>query len=142
ERVVHRIDHGRRFIAAVHHALGAFLVIAGAVGIPVRFLHQLLEALRIALAEQVAGTLPAEIIARRIAPRRAAIALIAGEEIEEQARLIERPALAVLALEDFAEQLLRTAAAEEVGLIRRPLISVAWRDGDAIDSHLRHRVEE
>src|SRR5437764_178293 len=83
QRVVHRIDNRGRLITAVHHALGAFLVIAGAVGIPVRLFHQLLEALRIALTEEVAGTLPAEIVARRVAPRRAVIGLIAGQEIEK-----------------------------------------------------------
>src|SRR5437868_3151516 len=86
--------------------------------------------------------LPAEIVAPRGAPRRAVIGLIAGQEIEKQARLVERPPAAVLPLEDFAEALLRAAAAEEMRLIGSPLIGVTRRDGDAINPHLGHRVEE
>ena len=102
-----RILHGGRLVAAVHHAVGALLVVAGAVGVPVGFFHQLLEGLGVAFAEQVAGPLPAEHGARRVAPRRAVIGLVAGEEIEEQARLAERPGLAAAAA---AEECRGTAA--------------------------------
>src|SRR5690242_9756560 len=78
QRVAHGIAHCRRFIAAVHHAIGAFLVIARAVGVPVGLVHELAERARVALAEQIARTLPAEHVARGIAPWRAAIALVAG----------------------------------------------------------------
>jgi hypothetical protein len=43
----------------MHHALGAFLVIAGAVGVPAGLRHQRLEALGIAFAAQIGGALPA-----------------------------------------------------------------------------------
>jgi hypothetical protein len=63
--------------------------------------------------------LPAEHRARRVAPRRAFVGLVAREEVEEQARLAERPVLAVVAaLEDFAKQLLGLVAVQEVLLIR------------------------
>src|SRR5215470_8787224 len=88
---MHRVDDSGRLIAAVHHALRAFFVIAGAVGVPIGLLHQLLEGLRKALAKQIARPLPAKIIARRIAPRGAVIGLVAGEKIEEQTGLVERP---------------------------------------------------
>ena len=81
----------------MHHAVGALLVIADAVGVPVGVFHQLLEGLGVAFAEQVAGPLPAEDGARRVAPRRAVIGLVAGEEVEEQAGLAERPVLAAVA---------------------------------------------
>src|SRR5437899_1224848 len=100
----HRIDDCGRLISAVHHALGAFFVIAGAVGIPVGLFHQLLEGLGVAFAEQIAGALPAEIVARRVAPRGAMIGLVARQKIEEQGRLVERPTMSVaiwLALEDL-----------------------------------------
>src|SRR6185437_16352849 len=109
------------------HAIGALLVIAGAVFVPVRGLHQLFEGLRIAFADEVAGTLPAEIRARRVAPRRAVIILVAGEEVEEQARLRERPFRAVLGTEDAAEQLFGLLAIEEVRLVGRALIGIAGR---------------
>src|SRR5260370_21999780 len=111
-----RIDNSGRLIAAVHHAIGAFLVIAGAVRIPVGLLHQLSEGFGVAFAEQVARALPAEIIARRVAPRGAMVRLVARQKIEEQSGLVERPARSVavrLAVEDLAKQLLGAPAVEE-----------------------------
>src|SRR5215475_4544830 len=78
-----RVHDRRRLIPTMHHTIGTLLVIAGAVGVPVGFLHQLLERLRVALAEQIAGALPAEIVSRRIAPRGATVGLVAGEEVEK-----------------------------------------------------------
>src|SRR5204863_15423 len=94
-----------------------------AVLVPVRALHEVLEARRVALVdEQIARPLPTEHVVGRIRPRRALIALVAGEEIDEQARLIEVPlAAALLAdLEDLAEQLLRPAASPCESAARRP----------------------
>src|SRR3954468_16844146 len=110
------------------HAVGALLVVAGAVGVPIGVVHQLLEGLGVTFAEQVAGLLPAEHRARRVAPRRAVVLLVAGQEVEEHARLAERPALAaVAAAEDVAEQFLGLAAVEEVLLVRRALIRITRR---------------
>src|SRR6185503_3025140 len=77
-------------------------------------------------------------------PRRALIALVAGEEVDEQARLVEVPlAAALLAdLEDLAKQLLRLAASEEHVLPRRVLIAVAGRHHDALDAERVREVEE
>src|SRR6185436_15726090 len=111
--MLERVLHGSGLEARMHHAIGALLIIADAVGIPVGGLHQLLEGLGIAFADQVAGLLPAEHGAGRIAPRRAVVGLVAGQEVEEQAGLAERPFLAaVAALEDVAEQLLGGLAVE------------------------------
>src|SRR5947209_17770071 len=112
--MLHRIHDGGRLVSAMHHAIGAFFVIAGTVGVPVGLLHQLLECLRIAFAQQIAGALPAKIIARRIAPGGAMIGLVSRKEIEKQARLIERPAAPRIALENFAKQFLGAAAIEEM----------------------------
>ena len=87
----------------MRHAVGAFLVLAGAVRIPVGGFHQFLEGLGVTLAEQVAGLLPAEDVARRHAPRRALIILIAGEEVQEQAGMHEIPLLALAEREHVAE---------------------------------------
>jgi hypothetical protein len=120
ERVLEGVLHRGRLETRMDHAVGALLVIADAVGVPIGALHQLLEGLGVAFAEQIAGLLPAEHGAGRIAPRRAVIGLVAGQEVEEQAGLAERPSLAaVAALEDVAEQLLGGLAIEEVLLIRR-----------------------
>src|SRR4029450_676951 len=86
---------GGRLVAAVGHAVRALLVLAGAVGVPVGGLHQLAKRLGIALAQQIAGLLPAENVARRHAPRRAVIGLVAGQVIEEQAGMHELPLLAL-----------------------------------------------
>src|SRR4029450_7632552 len=103
-----RIRDGSRLVAAMRHAVGAFLVVPGAVVVPVGLGHELLERGGVALGEEIARPLPAKDIPGRITPRRAAILLIAGEEIEIQRGMAELPgALASLApAEDRPEQLL------------------------------------
>ncbi|KOS92276.1 hypothetical protein DM53_4518 [Burkholderia mallei] len=143
QRMRDRIHHGGGLEAAVDHAVRTLFVVADAVVVPVGRFHQLLEGLHVTFADQVARLLPAEHRARRVAPRRALVRLVAGEEIEEQRRLAERPALAAFAaLEDFAEQVLRLVAVQEVLLIRRALVRVARRHGDAVDADRPQRIEE
>src|SRR5208282_6004938 len=117
----------RRLIAAMRHAVGALLISAGPVAVPVRRLHELLERRGISLAEEIAWLLPAEDVAGRHAPRRASEVAVAGEEIEEKARVHEAPPPALAHGENVSEQLLRLPAGEEVLLIRRPLVGVARR---------------
>src|SRR5215472_16880939 len=109
----------------MRHAVGALLVLAGAIGIPVGGFHQYLERLGVAFAEQVAGLLLAADVARGHAPRRALVFLVAGEEIEEQAGMHEIPLLALAECKDVAEQVLGLGAVEEVVLVRRALIGIA-----------------
>src|SRR4051812_6096617 len=110
----------------MHHAVGAFFVISGAVGVPVGLIHQFTESLGIAFAQQITRALPTEHRAGRIAPRRAVVALVAGEKIQKQARLRERPFLAVVAAaQNSAEQLFGLLAVQEVLLVGRTLIRVA-----------------
>src|SRR5258708_39674050 len=111
----------------MRHAVGTLLVLAGAVGLPVGRLHQLLEGLGIAFAEQIAGLLPAENVACRHAPGGALVVLITGKKIQEQAGMQEIPLLALAARKHVAEQLLGLGAVEEVLLVRRALIGVARR---------------
>src|SRR5262249_6155896 len=118
-----------------------FLVVAGAVVVPRRALHELLEGLGIAFAKQVARALPAEHGTSWIPPGRAMIGLVAGEEVEEQTRLVERPFLA-LASEDVPEKLPRSRAIEEMLLIWCALIGVARRNRDAIDAERHNTIEE
>src|SRR5882724_12757037 len=73
QRIADGVHYRGRLIAAVHHAVGALLIIPGAEGVPVGIFHKLLEGLRIALAEQIAGPLPPEIVPCRVAPGRAAV---------------------------------------------------------------------
>src|SRR5215469_17969201 len=112
----HRLGGGR-LVAAVRHAVRALFIRAGAVGVPVGGLHQLLEGFRITFAEQIARLLPAEDVACRHAPGGAVIGLVAGEEIEEQRRVDELPTLTAAEREDLAEELLGLAAVEEVLLV-------------------------
>ena len=71
------------------------------------------------------------------------IGLIAGEEIEVEARLEDRPFAAILGFgEDIAEQLLGPRAVQEMLLVRRALVSIAGRDGDAVGAKLGDGVEE
>ena len=102
--MVERVFHRGRLEAAMDHAVGAFFVFAGAIGVPVGLLHQLLEARRIAFPEKITRPLPAEDRARRIAPRRAVIGSIAGEKVEKKLRLEKGPRLAaIVARENLPE---------------------------------------
>jgi len=87
---------GAHNVTAAQSFWGAMrtIVVADAVIVPLRVRHQLGEALLIAFAEQVAGLLPAEHGAGRVAPGRALVGLVAGKEVEEHGRLAERPFLA------------------------------------------------
>src|SRR5262249_7420369 len=139
--VRHRRRGRGRLVAAVRHAIRALLVLAGAVGLPVRGLHQFAERLGIAFAQQVAGLLPPENIAGGHAPWRAVIGLVACEEIEEQVRVDEIPLFSLAHAEDLTEKLLGLFAAEEMLLVRRALISIAGRDRHA-DAEFFGVVEE
>src|SRR5262245_32462070 len=62
------VVHGRRLVAAVHHAVAALLVAAAlAVVLPAGRLEQLLERRRVAFLQEVAGPLPAEHVVGRVA---------------------------------------------------------------------------
>src|SRR4051812_39598605 len=102
----------------MRHAVCALFVLAGAVTIPIRGLHQLVEAAGVAFTEQVTGLLPAEDVARRHPPWRTVIGLITGEEIQEQAGVDKSPLLAFAAAEDIAKQFFGLATTEKVLLVR------------------------
>ena len=57
--------------------------------------------------------------------------LVAGQEVQEQRRIHDRPALALAEREHLAEQFLGLAPVEEVLLIGGALIGIAGRDRDA-----------
>src|SRR5213592_3002924 len=133
---------GRGLVAAVDHAVAALLVAAlAAVVLPLRGLHQLLERRRVAFLKKVAGTLPAEHVVGRVAPRRALEVALAHEELEEQRRLVELPA-ALRARQDPREQLVSALPAEEVLLVGSLRVAVARRDHHALDAEVHHGVEE
>ena len=141
--VAHGIGDGRAFEAAMDHAVGALLVLADAVAVPVGRRHQLGERRRVAFAEQIAGLLPAEHGACRHRPRRALVGAVAGEEVHEERRVGEVPGLAVAAaLEHVAKEGLGLGAVEKVLLVGRALVGVAGRDGDAVETDRLHLVEE
>src|SRR5699024_8967457 len=97
ERVRERIVHGRTLITAMGHAVVAFRVATDAVVVPVGVFDQLAERVHIAFVnQQVTGLLPAEYVAARHAPGGALISLVAAHEIQEQARLRQRPFAAFL----------------------------------------------
>src|SRR6266849_1651802 len=117
-----------RLIAAMGHAVRAFFVTAGAISVPVRRFHQFGKRVRVTLAEQVAGLLPSKDGAGRHAPRGTMIRVVAGEKIEEQARMHEVPVFSAAQSAYAAEQLLGLASAEEMLLVGRPLIGIARRN--------------
>src|SRR5437764_13985715 len=128
----------------MRHAVVAARAAPRSVALPVGLVHQGAEARGVSLVgEQVARPLPAEDVVGGIAPGRALIGLVAGQEIEEQPRMIERPALAASSCaaspEDLAEQPLARATPEEHVLAGRMGVAVAWGNRDALDlePHLR-----
>src|SRR5262245_22747671 len=114
-----RVIHCGGLEPAVHHAVPALLVAAPPpVVLPGRGLHELLEGLRVAVLQEIAGPLPPEHVVGRVAPRRALVVVLAHEEAEEERRLVEAPA-ALGVRQDRAEELIGAAPAEEVLLVRR-----------------------
>src|SRR2546430_840689 len=85
ERARRREDR-RRLVPAVRHAVRAAVVVAPPVLAPVGGLDQLLVRLRVAVAHQVARSLPAEDGVARDAPRRALEVDLALQEVEEERR--------------------------------------------------------
>src|SRR6202140_6022403 len=101
----------RSLESAMRHAVVAARIFAYAVFFPLSVLDQRPVARRVPLiGEQVARPLPAEYVVGGIAPRRALIGLVAGEKIQEQRGMIERPrnagGAAAAAAENAAKQLL------------------------------------
>src|SRR5262249_34565017 len=112
-----RVVHGRRLVAAVHHAVAALLVAtAPPIVFPARGLEHLLKGRGVSFLQEVAGPLPAEHVVRGIAPRSALEVLLAHEELQEQRRLVEPPA-ALGTREDLREELVRALGPEEMLLV-------------------------
>src|SRR5258708_1544679 len=117
ERMAERIVDRRALESAMRHAVVAARILADAVSFPFGVIDQRPVARRIPLiGEQIARSLPTEQVVGGIAPRRALIGLVAGEKIQEQSGMIERPGNArgaAAAAENTAKQLLAGIAAEE-----------------------------
>src|SRR5215467_15935506 len=105
----------------MNHAIATARVAAlVAVFFPLGGLDKLLERLRVAVVEKVAGLLPAEDVVIRVAPRRAFVIDLAHQEFQEEDRLVELPPLAARRAqrtENFFEEGLGLIAFEEVVLI-------------------------
>src|ERR1700730_9888013 len=152
ERVAECVIHGRAFKPTVSHAVVAGGVAAHAVLVPLGVFHERLERRRIAfVGQQITRPLPTEQVVGRRAPWRALVVLVAGQEVQEQGRVVERPAGArsalrgacgPAALEDLAEQPLARAAAEEHILTRRMVVAVTRRNHDSFDAERHRFIEE
>src|SRR5499427_2812401 len=116
----------------MNHAIATARVAAlVAVFFPLGGLDQLLERLRVAVVEKVAGLLPAEDVVIRVAPRRAFVIYLAHQEFQEEDRLVELPPFAARRpqrAENLFEELFGLFSFEEVILIGRPGVTVARRD--------------
>src|SRR5262249_6886667 len=110
---------------------------------PIRLLHQLLEGLGVTLSKQIAGPLPAENSAGRVAPRRTMVSLVAREEVEKHRRLVEGPFAPSIAAGKYRpEQLLGGGAVEEMLLVGSPLVGIAGGYGDPVDAELGDIIEK
>src|ERR1700739_1504454 len=84
--------HRGGLVAAAHHTIRAFgIAAADAVLFPFRRLHQLLEAVGVAILQQVARLLPSENVVSRRAPWCAIVVAIAHQEFKKQRRHVELP---------------------------------------------------
>src|SRR5271168_5065796 len=102
----------------MRHAVVAARILADAVLFPLGVLDEGLVGGRITFVRQeVARLLPAENVVRWIAPRRALVGLVAGQKIQEQRGMIERPGRPsrrpAAPAKNIAEQLLAGVAPEE-----------------------------
>ncbi len=140
-----RVLHGRALETAVSHAVVAPCIPADAIPAPVRVFDQRAVTGSVSLVgHEVTRPLPAEDVVGRVAPGRALIGLIAGQEVEKQARVIESPAPPALpaAPEDLAKQALARGASEEYVVTRSVLVVIAGRDRDPLDTESRGEIEE
>src|SRR5437899_5456923 len=120
------IVNGLRFIAAMDHAVGALLVSASSVVVPVRVLDELPEGRGVAVLEQITRLLPAENVVGGIAPWRALVVHLAHEEVQKERRLVEPPVF-LGRVQDAREHLPRPLSLEKVLLIGCLLVTVPRR---------------
>ena len=85
------VGGGGTFEATMHHAVGAFLILADAVLLPLRAFHELGEGLGVAFAQVLARVLPAEYGQKGHRRGWALVGLVAREEVPEPAGLGEVP---------------------------------------------------
>src|SRR4030088_209881 len=100
--VADHVRYRRRLEAGTDHAIGALLIVADAVLVPFGIVHELAECLGVALAQQIAGLLPAEDRPRRVAPRRAVIGLVPGEKVQGHDGLAGRPLSAAISARQYS----------------------------------------
>src|SRR5665213_864554 len=139
QRVTERVIYCGALEATVCHAVVAPRVLADAIVLPLRTVDQRSIGWRVAfIRKQIAGPLPAEYVKRRIAPRRTLVALIAGEKIEKQRRVIEGPlgtGRAVgTAAKDLAEEIFARRSTQKHILFRGVMVAVPGRYRDAFDT--------
>lgn len=122
-----RMFDRRALVSTVSHAIIAFRVLTGPIAMPVGLAHQFVKGVGIAfINEQVARFLPTEDVVGRITPWRAFIGLIAGQKIQVQARVIERPAAFAFPTQakNVSKQALGLTPAQENILSRRMLVFI------------------
>jgi len=133
---------GTGFVAAVDHAVLATLVPALlAVAGPVGGVDQFLEGIGVAVAEEIAGFLPAEDVEGGVAPGGAVVVDFALEEGDEVRRVVELPGFLGVA-ENLGEEGLGAVALEENFLLGGLGVGIAGGDHHALDAELGHVVEE
>ena len=127
------IVHRTSLVTAVNHTVATlFVATLLPVLLPRGVFHQLFESGDIAVLEKVAGLLPAKDVKGGITPRGAVVIHIALEEFEEVRGKIKFPRFFAL-VEDLLEQFLGAFATEEVLLVGRFLVAVAWGKHHAFD---------
>ena len=143
ERVLDRIIDGGTFITAMCHAIGAFGVVARAVTIPIGFFDQSFERRRVTLAhKQIAGPLPTEHIACRVAPGCTTVAFITGEKIEKQAGVVKPPLAPPTKPKNIPKELFARIALHENVLARSMLIAESRGNSHPLHSESRGIIEK
>src|SRR5262249_4719124 len=103
--------------------------------IPRGFFHQSFEARSIPFVnEQITRPLPAKNVTCGVTPGCAAISLIAGEEIQKQARMVQPPASFFAQGANISEQLLTRLALNKKLLLRSMIVTEARRNGHPLNT--------
>jgi hypothetical protein len=119
----------------MRHAVGAFWVVARAITIPVRFFKQSFKRRRVALVyEQIAGPLPTQHVTCRVTPGCTTVALVAGEKIQKQARVVKPPLVLPAKPENISEKLFARLALHKNVLAGRMFIAKPRGNSHPFDS--------
>lgn len=132
--MLHRIYDSGWFKTTVGHTVCTARIPIYAIFGPLGGLHELPIRGRIIIIYQVAGSLPAQNVAGRIAPGRTFVMLAARQKVQIQTAVVESPVFVLSDFEKAPKQRVGAIASQKMFLVRSRLIVEARRDGHPFDA--------